>query len=64
MKIGYEIKTCRKCKPIYISVGNMITPERALDVVRKTLKGHKLPEPIRIADRKAKELRLKYLSNL
>jgi len=64
MKIGYEIKTCRKCKPIYISVGNMITPEKALYIVRKTLRGHKLPEPIRIADKKAKELRLKYLSNL
>ncbi len=63
MHIGYELKTCKRCNPIYISVGNLITPENALDIVQKCLKGYKLPEPVRIADKLSKEKRLEYLSN-
>ncbi len=62
--VGYQLKTCRRCNPIYISVGNLITPEDALNVVMKCLKGYKLPEPVRIADRLSKEKKSEYLSNL
>ncbi len=48
-KIGYVLKTCKKCKPIYISPGHMISPDEALKAVLVCLKGYKLPEPVRLA---------------
>lgn len=53
--IGYTLKTCKRCKPIFISPGNYLTPRTALDIVEKCLRGHKLPEPIRIAHNLANE---------
>ncbi len=61
--VGYVLKTCKRCNPIYVSVGNLITPENALNIVLKCLKGYKLPEPVRIADRLSKEAKSEYLSN-
>jgi len=49
--IGFAIKTCKRCNPIYISPGHLITPETSLKVVKMCLKNHKLPEPIRLADK-------------
>ncbi|AIY89207.1 endonuclease V [Geoglobus acetivorans] len=62
--VGYEILTCRRCKPIYVSVGNRITPEKALEVVMNCLRGYKLPEPVRIADKYSKKVKSQYLSDL
>jgi len=59
--IGYALKTCRKCKPIYISPGNYITPETALKVVKMCIKKHKLPEPIRLAHELANKSKNKSL---
>ena len=53
-KVGYVLKTCKRCNPIFISPGSYISPERSLEVVRACLRGFKLPEPIRIADKLAK----------
>ena len=47
--IGYVLKTCKKCNPIFISPGSYLTPETALEIVKLCLRGHKLPEPIRVA---------------
>ncbi len=47
--IGFALKPCKNCKPIYISPGSYVTPETALKVVSSCLKGHRLPEPIRLA---------------
>ncbi|OYT34560.1 endonuclease V [Archaeoglobales archaeon ex4484_92] len=47
--IGYVLKSCKRCKPIYISPGNYISPKSALVAVKMCLRGHKLPEPIRLA---------------
>ncbi len=53
--IGYALKTCKGCKPIFISPGNYLTPETALEIVKLCLRGHKLPEPIRVAHNLANE---------
>lgn len=60
--IGYTLKTCKRCNPIYISPGSFISPDSALKLVEKCLKGYKLPEPVRIADKMTKEVKkeLKY----
>ncbi|RUM34150.1 MAG: endonuclease V [Archaeoglobus sp.] len=55
--IGYVLKTCKKCKPIFISPGHRISPEGALEAVIQSLKGYKLPEPIRLAHNLATTVR-------
>ena len=55
--IGYALKSCRRCKPIFISPGSYISPDSALELTRKCLKGYKLPEPVRIADKLTKEVK-------
>ncbi len=47
--IGYVVKKNRN--EIYVSVGHRITPYQALEITLKTwLEGHRLPEPIYLAD--------------
>ncbi len=47
--IGYAVRLRKNSKPVYISPGNLITPEEALKLALKTARGFKLPEPTRIA---------------
>ena len=53
--IGVAIKTAPKSKPIYVSVGHMISLDTAVSIVLKTVRGFRLPEPIRIAHITANE---------
>ncbi len=55
--VGYAVKTCNRCRPIFVSPGHKISPEEALNAVLKTLRGYKLPEPIRLAHLLATEAR-------
>jgi len=59
--LGFSLKTCRRCKPIYISPGSYITPESALQLTKKCLRGHKLPEPIRMAHNLATRAKKKFV---
>lgn len=59
--IGYALKTCKRCKPIYISPGGYINPQTALSLAKECLKGYKLPEPVRAAHELATEARKKRL---
>ncbi|HID43834.1 MAG TPA: endonuclease V, partial [Archaeoglobaceae archaeon] len=59
--IGFSLKTCKRCKPIYVSPGSYITPESALLLTKKCLKGHKLPEPVRIAHSIATKAKKKFV---
>lgn len=61
--IGYALKTCERCKPIYISPGSYITPETALKVVKMCIRNHKLPEPIRLAHELANRSKNRSLCN-
>jgi deoxyribonuclease V len=62
-KVGYVLKPCKRCNPIFISPGSYITPELSLEIVKACMKGFKLPEPIRFADKLARE-RKKILRDL
>ncbi|MFO7966621.1 MAG: endonuclease V [Archaeoglobaceae archaeon] len=57
--IGYALKTCKRCRPIYISPGGHITPQNALLFIKECIKGYKLPEPVRMAHELATEARKK-----
>lgn len=48
-KVGYVLRSKRNAKPIFVSPGNNITCETALEVSIRCLKGYKIPEPTRLA---------------
>ena len=51
---GYLYKSCKRCRPLYIAPGHMVTPETCLEVVSTCMSGSKLPEPLRVAHALAK----------
>jgi deoxyribonuclease V len=56
--IGYALKSCKRCKPIYISPGSYISPRTALSFAKMCIKKYKLPEPIRLAHNLATKTKL------
>lgn len=51
--IGIVLRAKRRTNPLFISVGHKIDLETAVDVVLRCLRGYRLPEPTRLADRLA-----------
>jgi len=47
--IGAALRLAEGAKPIYVSVGNMISLEKAIEITIKTSRRHRLPEPTRLA---------------
>ena len=64
--IGYAVQTRqfegqnRHVNPVYVSPGHRVSAETAADVVERCCAGYKLPEPIRLADRYADEVKAEY----
>ena len=55
-RIGLVIRTKDRVKPLYVSVGHLISLESAAEWVLRLAPTHRLPEPIRLADRLSKSL--------
>ena len=53
--LGFVYLSKARCRPIIISPGHMVSFSSALEIVRSCVKGHKLPEPTRLAHLKASE---------
>lgn len=53
-QLGVVLRTRAGSKPIFVSPGQHISPETAADVVMRCTAGHRLPEPLRLADRLSK----------
>jgi deoxyribonuclease V len=47
--IGVEVVTQTGRKPIYVSVGHLVSLPRAVAVVKSCIRGYRLPEPLRRA---------------
>ena len=47
--VGAVLLSKRGCRPIFVSVGHMITLESAVRIAKKFLSMHKFPEPLRLA---------------
>jgi deoxyribonuclease V len=47
--IGAVVRTRPGTQPLYISVGHRVDLRTALDLVLRCTKGHRLPEPTRLA---------------
>jgi deoxyribonuclease V len=55
--VGKIVKTKEGANPIYVSPGNLISVSSAVNLVKKfTNEPHKIPEPLRLARRYAKEV--------
>lgn len=53
--IGVVLRTRRGANPLYISIGHRIDLPMALRLVQAALRGYRLPEPTRLADRLSKK---------
>lgn len=53
----YPNPSRRHVNPLFVSPGHRLSAETAVDVVAATCGGYKLPEPTRLADRRANELK-------
>jgi deoxyribonuclease V len=56
-QIGIALRTRRAANPVYVSAGHRVGLPTALDWVRRTLRGYRLPEPTRAAHAAAAEVR-------
>jgi len=52
---GYVLRSRKGCRPLYISPGHLLSAGEALKGVQMCLRGYRLPEPTRLADRLSKE---------
>jgi deoxyribonuclease V len=53
--IGMALRTRRRARPIYISIGNRVSLETAVRYVEACCRGYRLPEPTRLAHLRAGE---------
>lgn len=51
--VGAAVRTRLKVTPVYVSIGNRVSLERAIDIVLKCCNGYRLPETTRYAHRVA-----------
>ncbi len=55
--IGAALRTKRGVKPVFVSPGHLITLEESIDIVKRCVIKHRLPEPTRLAHNKVNEYR-------
>ncbi|MBC7188785.1 endonuclease V, partial [Candidatus Aerophobetes bacterium] len=48
-KVGFALKIKEKGRPLFVSPGHLIDFETTLNIIPALLRGHKIPEPLRIA---------------
>ncbi len=58
--IGEVVTTKQGCKPVYVSVGHMVSLETSVEIVRRCSKS-RIPEPLRLAHNLATKTRLNLL---
>ncbi|HLB71440.1 MAG TPA: endonuclease V [Candidatus Methanoperedens sp.] len=56
-KIGWLLKSSKRSRPIIIAPGHRVSLESSLSIVKACLRGHKLPEPARLAHEYASNLK-------
>jgi deoxyribonuclease V len=54
--IGTVLRTKLRTNPLFVSIGHKIDLETAVEVVLRSVRGYRLPEPTRLADRLSKAL--------
>jgi deoxyribonuclease V len=62
-KIGIALRTRENVKPVYVSPGQLVGIDEAVDIIMKCVDKYGIPEPIRIADKAVLEYKNSILSN-
>ncbi len=52
--LGAVLRTRAGSRPLYVSPGHRVAPESAAELVWRCVRGHRLPEPVFLADRLSK----------
>lgn len=52
-QVGWVLRSKPRCKPLFVSPGHRVSVETCLPLVLDCLRGYRLPEPTRLADRLA-----------
>ena len=52
-QIGWALRSKLRCNPLIVSPGHRISLDTSVEWVMRTLRGYRLPEPTRLADRLA-----------
>jgi len=65
--VGATVVTKRKCKPVYVSVGHMVSLKNAIKIVKKCARHNRIPEPIlkahEIATREKRKINIASTTN-
>jgi deoxyribonuclease V len=59
--VGAALLTKKGAKPVYVSIGHMVSLKRAIEVVKHCTPRHRIPKPIRLAHHVATQERRKYV---
>jgi deoxyribonuclease V len=51
--LGWVLRSKVRCKPLFVAGGHRVSADTALAWAQRTLRGYRLPEPTRLADRLA-----------
>ncbi|KRG63074.1 endonuclease V [Stenotrophomonas humi] len=52
-QVGWVLRSKPRCRPLFVSPGHRVSVETCLPLVLDCLRGYRLPEPTRLADRLA-----------
>jgi deoxyribonuclease V len=58
--IGAALLSKAVSKPIYVSVGHKVSLKSAIEIIQKTTKGNRMPEPLRLAHLASNEAKRKW----
>ncbi len=58
--VGYALTTKDNVKPVFISIGNLVTLDEAVEIILKVTPKYRLPDPIREAHKIVNEKRKHY----
>ncbi len=58
--VGLALRTRKKVKPVYVSIGHKISLADAAEVVLRCSPRYRIPEPLRVAHQKVNEVRRDY----
>lgn len=61
-KVGWLLKSNKRSRAIVIAPGNRVSLESSLSIVKKCIRSHKLPEPLRLAHEYANSAKEAYFN--
>ncbi len=60
--VGYFLKSKKNCKPIIVAPGNKISVKTSVELTRRCIRRHKLPEPTRMAHVFANKIKKQHIA--